>query len=364
MIEASRLGLDVVLDPKTHAAAFVGGYSDNLGELPWGLGRQSTLLDYVGDQGRARAAEIAGFATQRSFSAVLAPTHIVAGARDPWFRADVDVAGHMRRDLPSEIAVFYPLVVSMQSLREPAARREIIDGLQRVQMDALWLRIENFGSDASGEKVRAYIEALSDFHALGVPLISDCVGGIPALSALAFGATGGIAHGVMMLEAFRASGWRRPPSGNPRAPSPRVYIQSLDMLVSREQAEALFGHSTRVRGQHACRDPRCCPKGHRDMMDHPARHYLNQRAREFESLSSTPSSLRVNHLMEHTVRPRSDALAAVASLGITHNRLAATLQDRHRSMGRFRGALSNLAETFEPNSTAQAPLSRSQREDR
>jgi hypothetical protein len=100
------------------------------------------------------------------------------------------------------------------------------------------------------------------------------------------------------------------------------------------------------------------------MMDHPARHYLNQRAREFESLSSTPGSLRVNHLMEHTVRPRSDALAAVAALGVTHNRLAATLHDRHRLMGRFRGAISNLAETFEPSSTARPPLSRSQREHR
>ena len=47
-----------------------------------------------------------------------------------------------------------------------------------------------------GEKAAAYIEACRDFHKQGIPVIGDHVGGLPGLAALAFGAVGGIAHGV------------------------------------------------------------------------------------------------------------------------------------------------------------------------
>jgi hypothetical protein len=362
--EASRIGLDVVLDPKTQPAALVGGFSESLGGLPWHSGRQSVLSDFKGLEGQRRAAAIAKFASDRGFSAVLAPTHIISGAEDPWFEADLSVAAALKRMLPSNVAVFYSLAVSMQVLRDSAARQRIVEGLRRVDVDALWLKVENFGADATGEKVRAYIEALAEFHSLDIPIISDHVGGIPALSLVAFGAAGGVSHGVMVLEGFRASSWRRPPSGNPRTPPHRVYVHALDMLVSRAQAEALLNHSTRVKGQHACRNPSCCPRGARDMLEQPVRHYLYSRAREIEALGAIPHSMRVQHLMERVVRPRSDAVASAAALGVADNRLAATLQDRHIAMGRLRGALSNLAETFEPRSIAQLPLSRPQREER
>jgi hypothetical protein len=252
----------------------------------------------------------------------------------------------------------------MQLLRNAGERDALINGLRGVDMDTLWLKIENFGADATGEKVLAYVEAAEAFHQLGVPLVADHVAGLPSLAALAFGAVGGIAHGIMMFEGFKASGWRRPPSGKPRTPSPRVYLQGLDMLVSREHAAEFFEHSTRVRGQHACRDPRCCPRGHRDMLEHPGRHYCYTHARQVEALSATPAAQRVNEFMDKTVRPRSDAVAAAASLNLGDEKLVELLQKRHRGIGRLRGTLAHMAETYEPASIAQSPLSREQREGR
>lgn len=357
-------GLDVILDTKSQPATFVGGYSSSLGALPWGLGRRATLADYTGIEGSRRADEIALFATDHGLSAVIAPTHLVSSANDPWFDADRKVSSRLRAILPRGTALVYSLAVPMQLLRNAGEREALIEGLRGVEMDALWLKIENFGADATGEKLQAYIEAVLGFHSLGVPLIGDHVAGLPSLATLAFGAVGGIAHGVMMFEGFRASGWRRPPSGNPRTPSPRVYLQALDMLVSRDQAAAFLEHSTRVKGQHACRDPRCCPRGPRDMLEHPGRHYCYTHARQVEELSSTPAAQRVSTFMEGTLRPRSDALAAAAALKLGDKKLLQTIQRRHRNMGRLRGVLSHMAETYEATTVAQCPLSREQREEK
>lgn len=323
---ASARGLDVVLDTKSQPAAFIGGYSPRLGSLPWGLGRQATLADYAGVEGMRRADEIVGFVQDHGLSAVLAPTHLIASANDPWFDVDRRVATRLRALLPPSAGLVYSLAVPMQLLRNAGERDALVEGLRGVEMDALWFKIENFGADATGEKVRAYVEASEAFHILGVPLIADHVAGLPSLASLAFGAVGGIAHGIMMLEGFKASGWRRPPNGNPRTPSPRVYLQNIDMLISRDQAAEFFEHSTRVKGQHACRDPRCCPRGARDMLEHPGRHYCYTHARQLEALSATPAAPRVNAFMEGTLRPRSDALAAAASLGLRDEKLSNALQ--------------------------------------
>lgn len=358
---ASERGLDVIVDTKSQPAVLVGGYSRSLGSLPWGLNRQATLADYVGIEGMRRAEEIADFIHGHALSAVLAPSHLISSANDPWFDADRRVAERLRTLLPAGGALFYSLAIPMQLLRDPSERDALIDGLKGVEIDALWLKIENFGADATGEKLRAYVEAAEAFHQLGVPLIADHVAGLPSLASLAFGAVGGIAHGIMMLEGFKASGWRRMSSGTPRTPSPRVYLQELDILVSREQAAEFLEHSTRVRGRHACRDPRCCPRGARDMIDHPARHYCYTRARQVETLSATPASRRVAEFMEKMLRPRSDALAAAAALNLENKKLVDLLQRRHRGMGRLRGVLSHMTETYEPASIAQCPLSREQR---
>lgn len=359
---ASQRGLDVVLDTKSQQAAFIGGSTSSLGNLPWGLGRQATLDDYSNANGSLRAEQIATFAHDNKLSAVIAPTHLITSANDPWFDVDRRVAKRLRELMPSNVGLIYSLAVPIQLLRNVAERDALVEGLRAVDMDALWLKVENFGADATGEKVRAYVEASEAFHDLGAPLVADHVAGIPSLASLAFGAVGGIAHGIMMFEGFKASGWRRPPSGSPRTPSPRIYLQALDMLVNKDQATAFLDHSTRVKGQHVCRDPRCCPRGQRDMLEHPGRHYCYTHARQVELLSSVPESQRIATFMDSALRPRSDAVAAAAALKLNDEKLLAALQKRHRGMGRLRGVLAHMAENYEPASIAQCPLSRDQRE--
>ena len=44
--------LDAILDPRTQAAATPGGFTEALGKLPWGLGRQHTSDDFKDAGGR------------------------------------------------------------------------------------------------------------------------------------------------------------------------------------------------------------------------------------------------------------------------------------------------------------------------
>jgi hypothetical protein len=168
-------------------------------------------------------------------------------------------------------------------LRNSAERRHIIAALADAPCDAIWLKVENFGDDATAEKVAAYIDACRDFHERGLPLVGDHIGGLPGLGALAFGAVGGIAHGVTMQQNFKASGWRQPPVKGKGGPSWRVYIPQLDLLLRRNAAQRLFAASPKINAICGCRDTHCCPHGPRDMLDHPARHAIYQRVREISA---------------------------------------------------------------------------------
>ena len=184
-------------------------------------------------------------------------------------------------------------------LRNAAERRAIIAALADAPVRAIWLKVENFGDDATGEKVAAYIEACRDFHERGLPLVGDHVGGLPGLGALAFGAVGGIAHGVTMQQNFRASGWRRPRvQGSGRTELACLHSRSLICCSRRKTAQTLFAASPKIRAMCGCRDTHCCPHGTRDMLGHPARHAIYQRAREIERLSAVPQSVRAAQLSE------------------------------------------------------------------
>jgi hypothetical protein len=358
---ASAKGLDTILDTKSQQAAFRGSYNDAIGSLPWGLGRQAGIADYAGVCGFKRAEEIATFVREKGFSAVIAPTHLLAGPTDPWLDVDIRVANKLRELLPPESAVFYSLAIPIAALRHRSCRTKLVLALSKLEADAIWLKVENFGSDSSGEKVGALIEALADLQDLGIPIIADHVAGLPGLSLIAFGAVGGLAHGVMVFEGFKASSWRTPSTGQPFSQGRRIYLHELDLLVKPLQAEALMNRSTRIRGQHSCRDARCCPNGYADMKTHPVRHYLRQRAKEFEAVNAFPSTIRISEFMEKLVRPRSDAMSALAAAGLTDNVLNAKIQKRHIALGRFRGAMSDLARSYQEPLLPELPKSKEDR---
>ena len=92
-----------------------------------------------------------------------------------------------------DLGLIYSLALPMKALRLPAERRALISAIADAPCNAIWMKAENFGDHATGEKAAAYFEACRDFHGLGLPIVGDHVGGLPGLGALAFGAVGGIA---------------------------------------------------------------------------------------------------------------------------------------------------------------------------
>jgi len=243
----------------------------------------------------------------------------------------------------------------MALLRNAAQRRALIAALADAPRDSIWLKVENFGDDASGEKVAAYVDACRDFHERGLPLVGDHIGGLPGLGAMAVGAVGGIAHGVTTQQNFKASRWRRPRISGKGGPSWRVYIPQLDLLLKSKAAEKLLAASPRIRAMCGCRDTHCCPHGPRDMLDHPARHAIYQRAREIERLGGMPQSVRAGQFLDQNVRRVSDDIARVAAFPIGDPELIKSLQLKQREMSRFRQMMGHLVESVSSASVALAP---------
>ena len=299
---------------------------------------------------------------KNGFTQVLGPTHLLTGPNDPWLRRDIEAMGWSRDALDSsgdDLGLIYSLAVPMEVLRKRPERQALVNAIADAPCDAIWLRIENFGDNATGEKTAAYIAACSDCHELGVPLVGDHVGGLPGLGALAFGAIGGIAHGVTMQQTFRASSWRRPSVKSKGGAAWRVYLHELDMLLKPKVARELLRTSSRIRGRNACRNTHCCPRGEPDMIERPARHALYQRAREVEWLSGTPQAIRAERYLDDRVRRVSDHVAAIAGISGLAGALQKSVEKKQGEMGRFRQVMAHLTEAPPSPSVAIPPPRRS-----
>ena len=358
IVEARNQGFDLVLDPKTHAMGLPGGHTEKLAALPWGSPRHHILSDFDGPQGRSKAEQIVNMAVTYDFTQLLGPTHVLTGPNDPWLRRDITMMQWTYEEIAAsgaDIRLIHSLTVPMELLRKPIERQVLIDTISDIPCQAIWLKIENFGDDATGEKTGAYIDACQDFHDRGIPLIGDQVGGLPRLGLLAFGAVGGIAHGVTMEQSFRASAWRRPATPSSGGMTRRVYFPRLDVLLKHRLARILLSASPRLRAQYGCRDTHCCAHGIQDMLSHPARHALYQRAREVEWLTETPQTVRAARYLDERVRPVSDDIAAIVGFPDLDETLRQTFVRKQRKMSRFRSAMAHLSAIGFPRSVAVSP---------
>ena len=360
--EARRRDFDLILDPKTQEMGFPGGHTESLAALPWGLERHHNVTDFDGDAGRKRASQIVETAASLGFTELLGPTHLLGSPNDPWLRRDISMMERVAEEISQRSAkldLIYSLAVPMDVLRRRPERSALVAAIADAPCNAIWLKIENFGDDASGEKTAAYIEACRDFHERGIPVVGDHIGGLPGLAALAFGAVGGISHGVTMQQNFKAANWRRPPDAGGGGSVRRVYLPQIDMLLKPTVASTLIQSSTRVRALCGCKDTHCCPHGVRDMIGRPARHALYQRAREIDAIATTPETVRVSRYLDERVRRVSDDVAAVAGMTGLNADLQKALQKKQGEVSRFRQAMAHLAEVAPPESIAVAPPKRS-----
>lgn len=357
--------LDVLLDPRTQAAATIGGFTTALGKLPWGLQRIHEFRDYEGVAAGRLIGGIAQFALDHGFTQVLAPTHLLRDDGGRWFEKDVKSTRRLREELDRRggtvIPIVYPLAISYAMLRDQTQRELLIEGLKNSPIDALWLQIDGFGSASTAAAVRTILETVADFHALGKPIVADRTGGLVGLSLLAFGGVGGLSHGVTTGERFDSAHWRRPRSTGSFGLSHRVYIPQIDMQLTRREAEALFALGTKARSHFGCRDTNCCPRGITDMMENPARHFLYQRINEVGSLSQVPDALKPAKFVEQHLRSTTDRLVAATALPFQDDEFATRVKHQRKRLDMMRVVLGKLASRASELSIARLPKTRAAR---
>ena len=230
-------------------------------------------------------------------------------------------------------------------------------------MDAIWLNVEGCGSDSKGTRVTRYADAASDFHVLGKPIVADHVGGLVGLSLLAFGAVGGIAHGVTLGERFDTSHWHKRSNGTPFAQHTRIYIPQLDWQLARVDAEKLFETGAKAKAAFGCHDTTCCARGITGMLQAPGRHFLYQRTREVGGLGQIPESLRPQRFLEEHVRPTSDRALLATKLQLPEL-LAKKARAQSKRLDDMRIELGEYARKHRDATFARHPVTRVARESR
>ena len=360
--------IDAVLDPQTQAMATLGGYArPSMDNLPWSLKRPHTVNDFSAELARRKFAdEIAQFAIKYGFTQILAPTHLIAGPNDPWLDIDIATTTALRSALQrrnaSSIQINYSLAISYEAFRNAAKRSVVLDRLKSLDIDSLWLHVDGCGSDSSPTAVTKYGDAATDFHCLGVPIVADHMGGLVGLALLAFGAVGGVSHGITVGERFSCGHWKKAPTGKGFAQGLRVYFPDLDLMLPRIDAEKVFETGGKARSAFGCRNTSCCSRGIPDMLQAPVRHFLFKRTREVAGLSQIPESLRPTQFLEEHLRPASDRALVAMSLALPEP-LQKKMASQSKRLNELRIALGTYAQKRREHATfAQHPKTRAARE--
>ena len=356
-------GLDAVLDPQTQAMATIGGYAKSMDGLLWSKKRPHALDDLAtAFQQRQLAEEIAKFVVLHGFTQVIAPTHLIAGPDDPWLAIDIASTNALRAALERQgaghVQLHYSLALSYEAFRTAPKRLAVLEQLRRAMIDGLWLNIPSCGSDSSPTAITRYGDAAADFHALGVPIVADHAGGLMGLSLLAFGAVGGLSHGVTLGERFDTGSWHKVPEGRAFGAKTRVYMPMLDLMLPRVDAERFFEKGGgRARSAFGCRDTNCCRRGIDDMLQAPARHFLYQRTQQVAGLGQIPESIRPSQFLEEHLRPASDAALVAVKLSLPDDLALKTARQAKR-LNDLRTTLGPYAKKRRDSSFARHPVTR------
>ena len=358
---------DAILDPRTQEMGSIGGFNKRLAGLPWASDRTHTPSDFGDVNGRRIAESISSFVVEKGYTAVLAPTHYIESANSAWLDADVRTTGYLRRYLDragaGNVPIFYSLAVSYEAFRTPEERHTILERLSGQPIECPWIKISQ-NSTLTHAGIRNFVNGAVEFHSLGVPIVGDMMGGLRGLSALAFGAVGGICHGVTQKESFSAGTWTRPVTSEQKGftwPT-KIYVPTLDMHLLRREAEMFFdAHGSKSR--FGCRERLCCPKGWKDMLDNPVRHGVVQRSQEIQRLSTVPDHIRARHFLEETLRPATDAAVFAESLSFaSETELGSRVREKRKVLERLRVGLGRFVQEGPVASFSQKPLRRAQRD--
>lgn len=315
--EARQHGVETVLDPRTLELSTPGGFRRaGARDLPWASSGLHTPESLFGTPGENLCDALVEVVATEGFTAVLAPTHLIHSARDPWLDVDSDLTqalrGALNRAGLKDVPIYYPLITKSDSFYDADFRRVIIEYLRTQIFDALWLRIHPFGTARSGPlALKRYLGACRDLHQLARPIVGEHTGAV-GVGLMAFGALGGIESGITVNDHTNLSTWLSLPKerggGGGEA---RIYLQQLGAFLDRSKASRLFDRPG-MKAAHACLDSSCCPRGWRDTQLHYREHFVGQRTREVIDLSRVPEPLRAGNYLETFLRPASDRAVRAA----------------------------------------------------
>ncbi|HEY3948223.1 hypothetical protein [Phenylobacterium sp.] len=357
-------GRELILDTNVAELSAVGRYGGAAKSAPWAHPEGPLQPEHF-----ARGSNhdvigmIARFAVEHKFHAVQAPAHLLESSADAWFGIDRQACDDLRSALDAAggnaIAIDYSLTLKYGSLRDPAQRRVLIAGLKDLPFDNLWLRVSGFGADAEAPMLRRFIAAAVDFQQLDRPIVADGVGGLAAVAVAAFGAAGGISHGLGEKERFAAGDWNKPPV--PRAGGggreKRLLMPGLDRLLSVKQVELLMA-ADGGRRLLGCQDRTCCPNGHNDTLKDPKGHYLRQRAKPLERLSRVPEARRIDDFLRHDLDPAARIAETATKLNLADAETTEMLRRTNERLGRLGPVLRDLHVTMGDRPHAHSPKRR------
>ena len=358
---------EIILDPQVAELSTPGGYLTSVRKLPWAHSeRPYAVEDFDRNRIFDMASRIADFAIEHHADVVRAPTRLLDhGPRDSWLPIDVETCQALRHALDARgaktVAIDYPLLTTYQVLLDGAARKALVSHLANLPFEYLWLRIANFGSDKSAAGLRKYINASRDFHEVGKPIVADGVGGLPALGIVAFGATGGICHGVAEKERFYPYGWRKSrKSESGGGPKRRVYFAGPDAYLNEDQARTLLATRS-AKPLLGCRDTGCCPGGWEDMILKSKTHYLTRTTRRVQELGRVPDMRRADHFLSQQLAPADRIARAALRLKVADQKILDKLADNSRKLDDMRRVLEELNVTHHNLSRSRVPAKRAGR---
>lgn len=341
-----KRNLDAILDPKTQQSALPGSYKENFGELEWGVERQHTQMDFQGILGQKLIEKLANYALQNGYTQILAPTHYLNSIDDAWFPLDIKSTIDLRNRLDKigggKIEIIYSLAISYPAFRDPSQRALLIEQLKEVPISSLWLKVNSFGARSTAEAVKNFIEGSTELHELDVAVVADSVGGLAGLALLAFGAVGGIVHGVANGERFDARHWFKKQEGDGFGGHQQVYFPALDMMLKKDHARALLEATPTARSMFGCRDTNCCKRGVVDMLDSKAHHFLYQRTQDIEEIGRTPQHIRPKQFINRYLHPVANQAMLAANFNWKDNEMSKKTTNNRKRLDLLQSALEKI----------------------
>ncbi len=208
-------GHELILDTNVAEQSAPARYSGSMSKTPWA--KPDRPLGFEDCRPISNAGgitePIAKFAVENDFHSVLSPSHYLGGNQAPWLEIDLrncealrvalDVAGGVN------IRIYHELILSNAQLKDTNFVARTMEQLRSLPLEALWLRISGFGGDATGAGIDKVAHAILRFHDLGIPIVMDQIGGLPAYALTSFGVASGYVNGLKGKDRFDASGWQK-----------------------------------------------------------------------------------------------------------------------------------------------------------